>query len=124
MSIPGARRLPVAPSFSRAAAVAPGMSLCDNAPRNPWRIKMRRKLTLAMFSALLLVSTFGIAQTKKASAKSSGSAPDKAHLQNIWDGWSTLDVANVADYYSPGAHTFFDIAPLKYSSWEEYQKGV
>ena len=85
---------------------------------------MRRKLTLAMFSALLLVSTLGMAQTKKAAAKSSASAPDKAHLQKIWDGWSTLDVANVADYYSPGAHTFFDIAPLKYSSWEEYQKGV
>jgi ketosteroid isomerase-like protein len=85
---------------------------------------MRQKLALATLSVLLLVSTFAMAQTKKAAAKSSGSAPDKAHLQKIWDGWSTLDVSNLADYYSPGAHTFFDIAPLKYSSWEEYQKGV
>ena len=23
-----------------------------------------------------------------------------------------------------GPHTFFDIAPLKYSSWDEYEKGV
>jgi ketosteroid isomerase-like protein len=85
---------------------------------------MRQKLTLAVLSGLLLLATFGVAQAKKAAAKPAGSAPDKAHLQKIWDGWSTLDVSKVAEYYSPGAHTFFDIAPLKYSSWEEYQKGV
>jgi ketosteroid isomerase-like protein len=50
--------------------------------------------------------------------------PDKAYLQKIWDGWSTLDTANVAGFYAAGPHTFFDIAPLKYSSWEEYQNGV
>ena len=50
--------------------------------------------------------------------------PDKAYLQKIWDGWSTLDPANVAQYYAPGPHVFFDIAPLKYGSWEEYQKTV
>ena len=32
--------------------------------------------------------------------------------------------ANVAQFYASGPHTFFDIAPLKYSSWDEYQKGV
>ncbi|MGA2414566.1 MAG: nuclear transport factor 2 family protein [Candidatus Sulfotelmatobacter sp.] len=51
-------------------------------------------------------------------------APDKAYLQKIWDGWSTLDPANVSQYYATGPHTFFDIAPLKYSSWDEYEKGV
>jgi ketosteroid isomerase-like protein len=50
--------------------------------------------------------------------------PDKAYLQKIWDGWSTLDLANVTQFYASGPHTFFDIAPLKYSSWDEYQKGV
>jgi ketosteroid isomerase-like protein len=45
-------------------------------------------------------------------------------LQKIWDGWSTLDPANVAKYYATGPHTFFDIAPLKYGSWDEYEKGV
>ena len=52
------------------------------------------------------------------------SAPDKAHLQKIWDGWATLNPDNVAKFYASGPHTFFDIAPLKYSSWGEYQKGV
>jgi ketosteroid isomerase-like protein len=51
-------------------------------------------------------------------------APDKAHLQKIWEGWATLDPSNVAQFYASGPHTFFDIAPLKYSSWDEYQKGV
>ncbi len=51
-------------------------------------------------------------------------APDKTHLQKIWDGWSTLDPANVAQYYATGPHVFFDIAPLKYNSWDEYEKGV
>ncbi len=51
-------------------------------------------------------------------------APDKAYMQKIWDGWATLDPANVAQFYASGPHTFFDIAPLKYSSWDEYQKGV
>ena len=56
--------------------------------------------------------------------KSAGPAPDKAYLQKIWDGWSTLDPANVAKYYATGPHTYFDIAPLKYNSWDEYVKGV
>jgi ketosteroid isomerase-like protein len=51
-------------------------------------------------------------------------APDKVYLQKIWDGWATLDPANVAQFYASGPHTFFDIAPLKYSSWDEYAKGV
>jgi ketosteroid isomerase-like protein len=27
-------------------------------------------------------------------------------------------------YYAPGPHTFYDLAPLKYNSWDEYQAGV
>jgi ketosteroid isomerase-like protein len=70
----------------------------------------------------LLLSVF--AQTKKSPMKPSGTAPDKAYLQKIWDGWSTLDPDNVAQYYATGPHTFYDIAPLKYGSWDEYEKGV
>ncbi len=50
--------------------------------------------------------------------------PDKAYLQQIWDGWSTLNPDNVARFYATGPHTFFDIAPLKYNSWDEYETGV
>ena len=30
----------------------------------------------------------------------------------------------MAQYYDQGEYNFFDIAPLKYSNWAEYQKGV
>ena len=56
-------------------------------------------------------------------AQKSG-APDKALMQKIWSGWETLDPANVDQFYAKGDHTFFDIAPLKYSSWDEYKKNV
>lgn len=62
---------------------------------------------------------------KSASKKSAApAAPDKAYLQKIWDGWAALDPANVAKYYATGPRAFFDITPLKYNSWEEYEKGA
>jgi ketosteroid isomerase-like protein len=75
---------------------------------------------------LLALTLSGSTQMKKAVTKKvpAGPAPDKALMQKIWDGWSTLDPANVAKYYAPGPHTFFDIAPVKYSGWDEYEKGV
>ena len=75
---------------------------------------------LLALAVWLVCAAPGTAKSMAATA----SGPDKAHLQKIWDGWSTLDPANVAQFYASGPHTFFDIAPLKYSSWDEYQKGV
>jgi ketosteroid isomerase-like protein len=72
--------------------------------------------------SLFILSLCGLAQTNKPT-KTAG-APDKAYMQKIWDGWGTLDPANVANFYASGPHTFFDIAPLKYRSWDEYQAGV
>ena len=54
----------------------------------------------------------------------SAAPPDKAYMQKILDAWATLNPDNVAMYYATGPHTFFDIAPLKYNSWDEYQAGV
>ncbi|MGC2194411.1 MAG: nuclear transport factor 2 family protein [Terriglobales bacterium] len=85
---------------------------------------MRQKNALAVFAVVALLATCGLAQTKKTTTKPWGDGPDKAHLQKIWDAWSTLDPANAAQFYASGPHVFFDIAPLKYNSWEEYQKGV
>jgi len=86
---------------------------------------LKRLFTVSL--CLLTLTLSGFAQTKKSPTmkKSAvGPVPDKAYLQKIWDGWSTLDPANVAKYYATGPHTFFDIAPLKYGSWDEYQKTV
>jgi ketosteroid isomerase-like protein len=85
---------------------------------------MKRILTISL---CVFVLTLGaLAQTKKSTMKKApaGPAPDKAYLQKIWDGWSTLDPANTAKFYATGPHAFFDIAPLKYNSWDEYEKGV
>jgi len=86
---------------------------------------MKRLSTVLL--CLLALTLSGIAQQPKAAAKKSAAAPaapDKAYLQKIWDGWGTLDPANVAKYYATGPHTFFDIAPLRYNSWDEYEKTV
>ena len=84
------------------------------------------KRYLAVIVCMLALAVSGAAQTKKSAMKksSAGPAPDKAYLQKIWDGWATLDPSNTAKFYATGPHTFFDIAPLKYSSWDEYEKGV
>ena len=79
---------------------------------------------VAAISIVTLLAILQLAATKSASKETKTGAPDKADLQKIWDGWSTLNPDNVAQFYASGAHTFFDIAPLKYSSWEEYNSGV
>lgn len=68
------------------------------------------------------IGLFGFAQD--APKKMSKGMPDKALMQQIWDGWSTLDPANTAQFYAKGSHVFFDIAPLKYNSWDEYEAGA
>jgi ketosteroid isomerase-like protein len=83
---------------------------------------LKRILTLS--TVVLAITLSGFATTKKATGKAAGPVPDKAFLQKYWDNWSTLNPANTAQYYASGQHTFFDIAPLKYDSWDEYQKGV
>ncbi len=64
--------------------------------------------------------------SKDAAKTSAAPAPvDRAYLQSIWDGWATADLDKQAQFYVKGpGHLFFDVAPLKYSSWEEYKEGV
>jgi ketosteroid isomerase-like protein len=83
--------------------------------------RMRNLLFALTIGLCIAVGAAGAQTSKK---MSSAGAPDKAYLQKIWDGWSTLDPANTAQFYAKGPHTFFDIAPLKYNSWDEYQAGV
>lgn len=84
------------------------------------------KRFFAVSLCLLALSLPALAQMQKRIRTKAeiGPPPDKVYLQKIWDGWATLDPANVASFYATGPHTFFDITPLKYGSWDEYQKGV
>ncbi len=84
-----------------------------------------KRYFVVLFCLFVLVLS-GSAQSKRSGTKKAfaGPAPDNAYLQKIWDGWATLDPSNTAKFYATGPHTFFDIAPLKYNSWDEYEKGV
>ena len=76
--------------------------------------------------SLVLVACFAAAAVGEEAAKTeaSGASVDRAYLQKIWDGWASLDAAGQKQYYAQGPHVFFDIAPLKYASWGEYEAGV
>ena len=79
---------------------------------------MKRFFSVVLLTSILLT----VAQPVAARADKAPAPPDKAYVQKIWDGWATLNPDNVAKYYAAGANTFFDIAPLKYTSWDEYDK--
>lgn len=51
--------------------------------------------------------------------------PSKQLMKDIWNGWATLATASVSRFYDKSANdTFFDVTPLKYKSWSEYESGV
>lgn len=83
---------------------------------------------IRVFEAIVCLLAFtatAFTQEKATHKKSSaGGAVDKAYLQKIWDGWATLNPDNTAQFYVKGPHVFFDIAPVKYNSWDEYYAGV
>ena len=82
-------------------------------------------MVLAVGFTIFGASESVFAQKPKTTKASTGvAAIDKAYLQKIWDGWGALDPAAQKQYYAQGPHVFFDIAPLKYGSWDEYQSGV
>ena len=78
-------------------------------------------------AGLLLAGGLG-AQTKKSTTTDKAKTERfdfRPLMQQIWDAWGTLDPANTAKFYSKDARrTFFDLAPLKYTGWNEYQAGV
>jgi ketosteroid isomerase-like protein len=92
---------------------------------------MRRKTLIILLIAITTVLPLAAQSTpappaKAVSGKPAAPAPvDKAYLQSIWDGWAAADIEKQSQFYVTGpGHLFFDVAPLKYNSWEEYKAGV
>ena len=85
---------------------------------------VKRMIAVLTVVCLLTLTSFAQKKAHKAASSGEGTGVTKDYLQKIWNGWAALDPANQAQYYAKGPHTFFDIAPLKYNSWEEYQAGV
>jgi ketosteroid isomerase-like protein len=83
---------------------------------------MRNRL-ITLFVCFMTISAVSQTRSAKKMAAAPG-APDRALMEKIWAGWSTLNPDNVAEFYAKGPHTFYDIAPLKYASWDEYSAGV
>ena len=84
------------------------------------------KLRTMLLLCLVLFSGLALAKTKKAATAAAAVPPDyKAMMQAEYDLWSTMDPAKVAPMFAADADLiFFDITPLKYNGWSEYQKGV
>jgi ketosteroid isomerase-like protein len=109
--------------FSRLDRIS-AVVLCENAADSR-RAFIDMASAKRFFAVLVCALLFSAATSAKASHKFKPShAPDKAYLQRIWDGWEQLDASKQAQFYAKGSHTFFDIAPLKYTSWVEYERGV
>ena len=81
------------------------------------------KRILTLLVCIIALSLSGFAAPKKSAKKamSNGLAPDKAHLQKIWDGWSTFNTASRA-ILCRGPHDFRYRTP-KYSLGGGYEKG-
>lgn len=78
-----------------------------------------------MSSLLLGVLLLGVPNAFAQAQSTKSGPPDKALMQQILDAWSTMDPKKAAVYYSTSPdNVYFDIAPLKYNGWSEYEKGV
>ena len=85
---------------------------------------MMRRLSLLLIFAVA-VTVCGFAQEHEHESAAMKSGFDKAIMQQVWDAWATLNPANPAKFYGKEkAHVFYDVAPVKYQGWAEYEAGV
>jgi ketosteroid isomerase-like protein len=86
-----------------------------------------RKATILPFVALLWLLCFGFLTVVKAvsPAPDATDANVRDTLQRLFTAWSDLDPAKAAPFYAKDADlVFYDIAPMKYTSWSAYAAGV
>jgi len=84
-----------------------------------------RRVLLSVLVLASMVPAAAQKATPAASPSPSPAAVDKAYLQSIWDGWTAADLDKQGQFYAQGTgHLFFDVAPLKYDSWDDYKAGV
>ncbi len=87
---------------------------------------MVRKILPLVLCGLLLTS-IAFAQAKPAAKKPASAAtgaPDRALLQKVLEAWATLNTDSVAKYYDQAPNdVFYDVAPVKYTGWQEYANG-
>lgn len=48
----------------------------------------------------------------------------RPHMEKVYSAWSTLDASKPAMFYAKDASlAFFDVTPLKYKGWQDYEDG-
>ena len=73
-------------------------------------------------AGLLIFSLFTLASAQ--GKRSSSDAEFKALIDRYFAAWSSLNPDNAAPLYAKDADlVFYDITPLKYAGWAEYEKG-
>ena len=84
---------------------------------------MKRSVpVLLVLLAMLSATQTGLSQNEQPASSDPGF---KTLMQRIWDAWSSGDPANAAPFYSKQADcVFFDVTPLKYDGWSQYNEGV
>jgi len=69
----------------------------------------------------LLIAALVISTCAPAFAQKKGGEDFNGLVKRYYAAWNTLDPDNVSSMYAKDAGlVFFDIAPLKYNSWQEY----
>lgn len=86
---------------------------------------MTRRVCMSLLLAVASCLTMSLAAQEHGHTTKAKSTFDKAIMQQVWDAWDTLDPANAAKFYSHEPnHTFYDVAPLQYHNWSEYENGA
>jgi ketosteroid isomerase-like protein len=75
---------------------------------------------------MLIVGLAGAAQARPPAKKATGvDAEFKKLIEDYYAAWSMLNTDAPAKYYAKDADlVFYDIAPMKYNSWQAYHDGV
>ena len=82
------------------------------------------KALLALTLTLMVVLA-GAAQAKAPARQAGGDAEFRKLITDYYADWSKFNTDAPAKYYAKDADLiFFDIAPMKYTSWKEYSAGV
>jgi ketosteroid isomerase-like protein len=89
-------------------------------------VTMKRSATIMTLLVLLVIGALSL-QTQAGEPKSNASDREffKALAERTWAAWDTMDMTKIAPFYAKDAeHVFFDVTPLKYQGWAEYEAGA
>jgi len=81
---------------------------------------MKRLLYFVL--ALTLIATPVWSQSK---SKASDNPDLRDRITKVLEAWSAKDVKKASEFYAKDPDlAFYDVAPVKYNNWAEYEKGV